>query len=50
MIAISKTHDWIKKNRHRRVIELIPELNAKLRGYYNYYGITFNERSIRNWL
>ena len=41
-IVLHNTQDWIKKNRHRRLKELIPELNAKLRGHYNYYGITFN--------
>jgi len=48
-LAISKTHDWIKDNRHRRINEIISELNAKLRGHYNYYGITFNDRSIQNY-
>ena len=48
-LAISKTHDWIKVNRHRKINEIIPELNAKLRGHYNYYGITFNGRSIQNY-
>ena len=44
--AITKTQDWIKHNRHRSLNELIPDLNAKLRDYYNYYGITFNSKGI----
>ena len=45
-VAISKVHDWIKANRHRRLKELIPELNAKIRGHYNYYGMTFNDKGL----
>lgn len=45
-LAASNTYAWIKSNRHRKLKELIPELNVKLRGHYNYYGITFNHRGI----
>jgi len=45
-VAIGKIQDWIKHNRHNKLNILIPELNAKLRGYYNYYGITFNSKGI----
>jgi len=45
-VAIDKIQIWIKQNRHRKLKELIPELNAKLRGHYNYYGITFNSKGI----
>lgn len=48
-LALSKTQDWIKSNRHRKLKELIPELNAKLRGHYNYYGITFNGKGIDSY-
>jgi group II intron reverse transcriptase/maturase len=37
---------WCKKNRHRRLRVLFPELNRKLRGYYNYYGIIGNSRGL----
>jgi group II intron reverse transcriptase/maturase len=47
--SLSKTYDWIKINRHRKLKELIPELNVKLRGHYNYYGITFNSRAINGY-
>jgi len=46
--AIHKFQDWIKVNRHKRLKQLIEELNIKLRGHYNYYGITFNLRGISN--
>lgn len=45
-LALSKMRDWIRKNRQKPVKELINLLNAKLRGHYSYYGITFNSRSI----
>jgi len=45
-LSISKVYQWIKASRHRKLSELVGELNVKLRGYYNYYGITFNSRSI----
>ncbi len=48
-LALSKTQAWIKNNRHRKLNELIPELNVKLRGHYNYYGITFNSKGVNNY-
>jgi len=48
-VALDKVQDWIKQNRHRKLKELIPELNAKLRGHYNYYGITFNSRGVNSY-
>lgn len=48
-IALSKMQDWIKSNRHRKLNELIPELNVKLRGHYNYYGITFNSKGVNSY-
>jgi len=47
--AIRATNDWIKKNRHKGLQELISELNMKLRGHYNYYGITFNSKGINSY-
>jgi group II intron reverse transcriptase/maturase len=44
--SITQTEKWIKENRHRRLKELMTELNVKMRGHYNYYGITFNNRGI----
>jgi len=48
-IALCKAYDWIKQNRHRKLKELIAELNAKLRGHYNYYGVTFNDKGISQY-
>jgi RNA-directed DNA polymerase len=33
---------WCKKNRHLKTRVLFKRLNAKLRGYYNYYGVHGN--------
>ena len=38
--------DWIKKNRHKKLYDIFAELNAKLRGYYNYYGVAGNYPSL----
>jgi len=44
--AIVQIEGWIKQNRHKKLKELIAELNVKLRGHYGYYGITFNSKGI----
>lgn len=33
---------WSKENRHQRTRRLVDMLNAKLRGYFNYYGVIGN--------
>jgi len=37
---------WLKENRHRRLPDLFRLLNAKLTGYFNYYGVHGNIRSL----
>ena len=39
-------NQWIKRNRHRRMKDLTDLLNLKLRGHYQYYGITDNFESL----
>jgi len=48
-LSLGKVEEWIKQNRHHKLKVLIAELNAKLRGHYNYYGITFNNKAIRSY-
>jgi len=48
-MAVDKIQTWIKDNRHQELKKLIPILNSKLRGHYNYYGVTFNSRSIESF-
>ena len=38
--------EWCKANRHMRLDVLFKKLNAKLRGYYNYYGVIGNSASL----
>ena len=47
--ALKKISDWIKMNRHRKLKELISDINLKLSGHYNYYGITFNSKGINSF-
>ena len=47
--SLNNFRTWLKKNRHKRLEELISQINAKLQGHYIYYGITFNSRSIRSY-
>lgn len=44
--AISRISEFIKKNRHKQINELIYEINVKLKGHYSYYGISFNFKGI----
>jgi RNA-directed DNA polymerase len=48
-IAITKIEEWIMKNRHLGIKQLMKELNVKMRGHYNYYGITFNSRGLSSF-
>jgi RNA-directed DNA polymerase len=48
--ALKKMNHWLRENRHTYSFEgLIAELNCKLDGYYEYYGITFNRRSLHKY-
>jgi RNA-directed DNA polymerase len=40
---------WCKEHRHLRLPELLKRLNAKLRGYYNYYGVSGNAASLHEF-
>lgn len=40
---------WMRENRTKPVVELIKELNVKLNGHYNYYGITDNSPGIKKY-
>lgn len=40
---------WCKSNRNMRMTELFYKLNAKLRGYYNYYGVRGNYDSLASF-
>ena len=40
---------WCQENHHLRLKELFALLNAKLRGYYHYFGIRGNFRSLQQF-
>jgi group II intron reverse transcriptase/maturase len=44
--SVVNIYQFIKRNRHIKINVLINMLNAKLRGHYQYFGITFNFRSL----
>jgi len=40
---------WLKERRNKRLKTIFWELNLKLRGYYNYFGVTGNWRSLQRF-
>ena len=44
--SLKRFNEWCKQNRHLRLPELFKQLNAKLRGYFNYYGVNGNFSSL----
>lgn len=49
-IACAKLYNWLRRNRNGMDIkELWRSLAAKLRGHYNYYGVSGNSRMISNF-
>jgi group II intron reverse transcriptase/maturase len=40
---------WCKENRHKKVSIIFKEVNSKLRGYYNYYGVSGNSESLNTY-
>lgn len=47
--SVKRAAEWCKKNRHLRMKEQFKRLNAKLRGYYNYYGVNGNYASLNEF-
>ena len=43
-----RINEWCKENRHLPIKEQQRMLNAKLRGHYQYYGLSGNFRSLNN--
>lgn len=46
---ISEMSEWIKSNRNTKTRVLIKQINSKLRGHYQYYGVTDNIRSMSQY-
>lgn len=48
--SLMRITEWIRDHRHAYTFErLLVELNRKLDGYYEYYGITFNSRALQRY-
>jgi RNA-directed DNA polymerase len=47
--SLLRCKEWIKRNRHESVKELMKALRVKLNGYYRYYGITDNSEAINRF-
>jgi RNA-directed DNA polymerase len=47
--SLKNVNRWCKENKHRRLWDLLARLNAKLRGYYNYYGVHGNYPSLNEF-
>lgn len=41
--------EWIRNNRLMPVGELIKKINQKIRGHYQYYGVTDNTRGVKSY-
>lgn len=44
--SLAAFKQWCKENRNNRIKKIVEKLNQKLRGYYNYYGIIGNSKSL----
>jgi len=45
--SLKRINDWCKLYRHQSLTFQCKMLNSKLRGHYNYYGVTGNSRSLQ---
>lgn len=48
--ALQRVTEWCRWNRHRPVREQHKALVAKVRGHYNYFGITGNSRALSRFM
>jgi group II intron reverse transcriptase/maturase len=47
--SLKNLTQWCKENRHQRLDVLFKKMNAKLRGYYAYYGVIGNYASLQEF-
>lgn len=45
-VSVRAFGQWIRENRHRRISTIMRTVGHKLRGYWNYYGVMGNHRSL----
>lgn len=48
-LSLGNITDWLRRNRNERLGELGEELERKLRGYNNYYGVIGNSESLKRF-
>lgn len=46
---LKKIKQWMRENINKPVVEMLKELNVKVNGHYNYYGITDNTPGIKKY-
>jgi hypothetical protein len=47
--SLANFTEWCRQSRHTPLGELFKSLNLKLRGYYNYYGVTGNSGGLKEF-
>ena len=47
--ACQRIKEWIKENRHLKGRQFVKELNRRLQGHYNYYGLRGNSASLNRF-
>jgi RNA-directed DNA polymerase len=47
--SIKNFDEWCRENIHLRMTDFFSKLNPKLRGYYNYYGVIGNSKSLASF-
>ena len=47
--SLNRFAAWCRENRNLRLMTLFRRLNAKLRGYFNYYGVVGNYASLNQF-
>jgi RNA-directed DNA polymerase len=47
--SLRRFTQWCRETRHRRLKVLFQQLNRKLRGYYQYYGVHGNSPSLQQF-
>jgi RNA-directed DNA polymerase len=47
--SLKRFTEWCRENRRLKLADLFTQLNAKLRGYYNHYGVIGNYQSLHQF-
>jgi len=47
--SVQRMGEWLRTHRHAKLPEVLKTLKAKLRGYWNYYGVIGNSQSLNQY-